>query len=185
MRPFAVRPYQRGDQSDIEALELRVQPYEPEHAPLVAEMHARAARARDSGSGWVPHAPEPDSTNDIARWYAAFWVATEGKAIIGMVGVRRSFHQGAAPPRDGWHVRDDAAELRRLRVAPSARRRGVGAALTRTVIDWCRENGFRVLYLHTTSPQLPARALYESLGFHDIGHVLTGEWEYVWYEMEL
>jgi aspartate N-acetyltransferase len=102
-----------------------------------------------------------------------------------MVGVRRKFAAGVAPPRDTWHERTDVAELRRLRVAPEARRMGIGAALTSAVIDWCRDDGCRTLYLHTTSPQAPARALYERLGFRDVGHILTGEWEYVWYAMEL
>jgi ribosomal protein S18 acetylase RimI-like enzyme len=80
---------------------------------------------------------------------------------------------------------DDVAELRRLRVAPEVRRMGMGAALTRAVIDRFRNDGVRTLYLHTTSPQAPARALYERMSFRDIGHTLTGEWEYVWYKMEL
>jgi GNAT superfamily N-acetyltransferase len=112
-------------------------------------------------------------------------VAELDAAIVGMVGVRREFMPGSSPPRDDWHTRDDIAELRRLRVAPEARRLGIGAALTRAVIDWARAARCRVLHLHTTSPQAPARALYERLGFTDVGHKLTGEWEYVWYAMEL
>ncbi|MEX2245909.1 MAG: GNAT family N-acetyltransferase [Dehalococcoidia bacterium] len=185
MLNFTIRPYGQFDLPSVRALELRVEPYRLEDADQVTAMRERAAHARESGEGWIPHAPEPDSTDDVARWYAAFWVAATEHALIGMVGVRRSFHAGAAPPRDVWHKRNDVAELRRLRVAPEARRQGVGAALTRGVIDWCRDDGCRALYLHTTSPQLPARALYESLGFRDIGHVFTGEYEYVWYEMEL
>jgi GNAT superfamily N-acetyltransferase len=92
---------------------------------------------------------------------------------------------GSSPPRDDWHRRDDIAELRRLRVAPEARRMGIGAALTRAVIAWARAQDCGTLHLHTTSPQAPARALYERLGFVDVGHTLTGEWEYVWYAMEL
>lgn len=148
-------------------------------------MRKRAARARQIGSGWMPHALEPGSTDDIARWYAALWVAVAREAVVGMVGVRRSFHAGAAPPRDAWHTQDDIAELRRRRVAPEASRQGVGAALTRTVIAWCENEGRRVLYLHTTSPQKPARALYEGLGFRDVGHIFMGESAYVWYELML
>jgi GNAT superfamily N-acetyltransferase len=182
---FVIRLYDPADQPAIEALEQRVVPYRPEDMREVEAMHYRAARARETGVGWQAHMPEPDDISDVKRWYAGFWVATIEDKVVGMVGVRREFAPGVAPPRDTWHRRDDVAELRRLRVAPEARRLGIGAALTRAVIDWCRANGCSVLYLHTTSPQAPARALYESLGFRDIAHVLTGEWEYVWYEMPL
>ncbi|MEX2226998.1 MAG: GNAT family N-acetyltransferase [Dehalococcoidia bacterium] len=184
MHRFTIRRFSRADQTAIEALERSVGPYRAEDAAEVATMRARAAHARESGSDWRPHSPEPDSITDVDRWYAAFWVAESADGIIGMVGVRRSFHEGAAPPRHDWHEQDNIAELRRLRVAPEARREGVGTSLTRAVIDWCRSERCRVLYLHTTSPQAPARALYEGLGFRDIGHTLTGEYEYVWYALE-
>jgi ribosomal protein S18 acetylase RimI-like enzyme len=187
---FSIRRYQPTDQAAIEALEQRVQPYRPEDQLEVEAMRARAAEARASGTGWIPHIPEPDDVRDVARWYAAFWVAVLQErvvddAVVGMVGVRRDFMPGSAPPRDDWHTRDDIAELRRLRVAPEARRMGIGAALTGCVIDWSRAQGCRVLHLHTTSPQAPARALYERLGFRDVGHTLTGDYEYVWYAMDL
>ena len=185
MARFTIRRYLPDDQDAIENLERLVQPYRPEDQPDVDAMYKRAALARASGDGWITHQPEPDDIRDIARWYAAFWVAEHNGEIVGMVGVRREFMPGSAPPRDDWHARDDIAELRRLRVAPEARRMGIGEALTRAVIDWAREDGCRVLHLHTTSPQAPARALYERLGFRDVGHTLTGEWEYVWYAMDL
>jgi GNAT superfamily N-acetyltransferase len=180
-RAYVVRHYREGDRPAIQALEQRVQPYRLEDMAEVEAMHRRAARARASGDGWIAHQPEPDTTADIPLWYAGFWVAEQGGTVVGMVGVRTDFLPGVAPPRHDWHERDDIAELRRLRVAPEARRQGIGAALTNAVIDWCRANGRTTLYLHTTSPQAPARALYEALGFENIGHVLTGEWEYVWY----
>jgi ribosomal protein S18 acetylase RimI-like enzyme len=185
MLEFTIRPYRDADIPAIQVLERRVQPYRPEDEGEVQAMRQRAAVSRASGTGWIPHVPEPDSTDDIARWYAAFFVASAGDDLVGMVAVRRGFHPGVAPPRDTWHLRDDVAELRRLRVAPEARRRGVGAALTRAVIEWCRADGCRELHLHTTTPQFPARALYESLGFRDVAHTPTGEYEYVWYVMEL
>jgi GNAT superfamily N-acetyltransferase len=148
-------------------------------------MRARVDRARESGVGWEPAAPEPDSIHDVARWYAAFWVAVFDDRVVGMVGVRRDFREGTAPSRAAWRDRDDVAELRRLRVAPEARRLGIGAALTRAVIDWCRADGVPFLHLHTTSAQLPARALYERLGFRETRRALIGDYESVWYEMEL
>jgi ribosomal protein S18 acetylase RimI-like enzyme len=185
MPPFTIRRFRPDDQAAIESLEASVQPYRPEDQPEVDAMHVRASAAKASDSGWFAHKPEPDDIGDIARWYPGFWVAVIGDHVVGMVGVRREFAPGVTPARDTWRQRDDVGELRRLRVAHEARRRGIGAALTRAVIDWSREDGCRTLFLHTTSAQAPARALYESLGFRDIGHIFTGEWEYVWYAMDL
>jgi ribosomal protein S18 acetylase RimI-like enzyme len=186
MKPhFTIRLYEPSDQRAVEALAARVEPYRPEDAAEVDAMQARAARARDAGDGWSPPQPEPDSIDDIERWYPGFWVAVSDRNIVGMVGVRRQFLPGAAAPRDQWHLQDDIAELRRLRVAPEAQRAGIGWALTNAVIDWCRADGCRVLYLHTTSAQSPARALYERLGFRDFLHAMRGDYESVWYALEL
>jgi ribosomal protein S18 acetylase RimI-like enzyme len=185
MEQFTIRRFIPSDQPAIEALERRVGPYLPADAPEVAAMRERAALARESGIGWQPHVPEPDSIAEVDRWYDGFWVATVGHDVSGMVGVRRTFLPDVLPPGHDSSERDSIAELRHLRVAPEARRRGIGSALTRAVIEWCRAERCRTLYLHTTSPQSSARALYEQLGFRDIGHVLTGEYEYVWYSMAL
>jgi len=182
---FTIRPYEPADQHAIEALEHRVEVYRPEDATEVQAMRDRAARARESGAGWSPPQPEPDDIRDIGRWYAAFWVAVSEGAVTGMVGVRTRFMPGSAPPRDDWHRRDGIAELRRLRVAPEAQRTGIGTALTNVVIEWCRAQGLRVLYLHTTAAQIPARAMYERLGFRDVGHNFRGDFESVWYALDL
>lgn len=47
-------------------------------------------------------------------------------------------------------------------VEPSHRRRGIGRHLTQTIIAWCREQGFKWVYLHASDQ---GRPLYESLGF--------------------
>jgi hypothetical protein len=41
------------------------------------------------------------------------------------------------------------------------------------------------LLLNTTSAQAPARALYERMGFQQIGAHFLGELEIIWYEMKL
>ncbi len=62
-------------------------------------------------------------------------------------------------------LRDDEAGIRMLAVAPAARRRGVGGALTMECVRLAREAGKRRVVLHT-GPWMPnAMRLYESLGF--------------------
>jgi ribosomal protein S18 acetylase RimI-like enzyme len=59
----------------------------------------------------------------------------------------------------------DAAEIRMLAVAPSARGRGVGRALVEACIQLAREAGRRRLVLHTRAVMDDARHIYESMGF--------------------
>ena len=96
----------------------------------------------------------------------------------------------AEMPRDlrlgrEWRLKDDVAELKRLRVADDMRRRGVGTRLTQAVIDWCRAHGFPTLVLNTTAPQKPAIALYKRLGFRELERTFLGKYELVWLCLDL
>jgi ribosomal protein S18 acetylase RimI-like enzyme len=73
-----------------------------------------------------------------------------------MVRVNRQDAQ-LEPPPDSWYV--DA-----LAVAPEARRRGVARALMRDAERRARQAGCPTLALDTAAGNVPARALYESVG---------------------
>ncbi|MFE1646560.1 GNAT family N-acetyltransferase [Microbacterium sp. P01] len=64
--------------------------------------------------------------------------------------------------------RSDEWELKRLVVPAWARRRGVGSALTATVIDRARAGGARRVVLQTGHPQQESLALYTKAGFTPI-----------------
>lgn len=57
--------------------------------------------------------------------------------------------------------------LQDIVVAPSARGRGVGRALVRSLMAWGRNNGASHAYLHVLAANAPARAIYHALGFRD------------------
>jgi GNAT superfamily N-acetyltransferase len=80
-----------------------------------------------------------------------FWVAIGEGALLGMVGLER--------------VSPDAMELRRMYVAPSARRRGIARTMLRFVEDECRRLNARVLELSTSELQPAALALYRREGY--------------------
>jgi ribosomal protein S18 acetylase RimI-like enzyme len=61
--------------------------------------------------------------------------------------------------------RNGEVEFRMLAVAPSARGRGVGAALTQAVIDKGRTLGVTRVVLCSLETMRPAHRLYERLGF--------------------
>jgi GNAT superfamily N-acetyltransferase len=85
---------------------------------------------------------------------AATWVALDaGGEPLGHVMLRRLGPE--------W-------ELKRLVVAPHARRRGVGRALTQAVVERARSEGARRVILQTGDPQPESIAMYRSTGFTPI-----------------
>jgi ribosomal-protein-alanine N-acetyltransferase len=54
-------------------------------------------------------------------------------------------------------------------VRPAARRRGIGRALTLSLCAEARERDLAFLTLEVRESNLPARRLYESCGFADVG----------------
>ena len=65
-------------------------------------------------------------------------------------------------------LRDDIAEMKRLYIRPTARRRGFAKLLGQKLIDAAREIGYRAVVLDTLRSMIEARALYSSLGFAEI-----------------
>jgi GNAT superfamily N-acetyltransferase len=181
----------------VEALEERVQPYRPEDEPAVKAMYARALRAEQANDPrWMPlpissTRPDASETNPFPG-LEAFWVAEqEGEhgLLMGIVGVE-AFCTGEVidsghPLVEEWRHCGRVAELRRLRVAPEWRRLGLGMRLCETVIAWSRAHPYDMLVVNTTTPQFPARQLYEKLGFREKGVSFIGRYELVWMELKL
>ncbi|HSH46325.1 MAG TPA: ribosomal protein S18-alanine N-acetyltransferase, partial [Longimicrobiales bacterium] len=67
-----------------------------------------------------------------------------------------------------WIVLDQA-ELGDIAVAADRRGQGIGALLLRTMMDVCREQGVRDLFLEVRVSNVGARRLYERHGFRMIG----------------
>ena len=59
--------------------------------------------------------------------------------------------------------------LHALEVTPALRRMGSAAAMVRRAAYWAGEQGATRLSLVVTSANLPARALYASLGLQGVG----------------
>jgi ribosomal protein S18 acetylase RimI-like enzyme len=72
-----------------------------------------------------------------------------------------------APPGTPWAqvAGPDHLEFRMLAVAPAARGRGVGEALTRRVLDRAVELGLRGVALSSSQDMHAAHRIYERLGF--------------------
>jgi ribosomal protein S18 acetylase RimI-like enzyme len=83
-----------------------------------------------------------------------FFVAEKDASLAGFaVGV---LHPAAS---------ERIAELESVVVSANARRAGIGRALCRAVLDWCRAHGATELILEVRAASSAAIALYAALGF--------------------
>ncbi len=81
-----------------------------------------------------------------------FWVAEgEGGAVWGMIGVQ-GYEEGVG-------------EIRRLRVAPEHRRRGIGSRLVEQALKFCQDRGYLKIALDTFMEREPAIKLFEKFHF--------------------
>jgi len=101
-----------------------------------------------------------------------FWVAeSPGTEIVGTIGVQ--------------HLEDGIGEIRRLRVRPDYRRRGIGSALLETAVRFCQENGYLKITLDTFVEREPAISLFEKFQFHLSRTRSVGEKELVYFYLDL
>ena len=140
----AFRPYRRADWQAVVDLDRRVM------APLGIDRpldHPRRADLRDIEGHYGP----PDGT---------FIVATAGGQIVAMGGFLR----------EGEGI----ARLKRLRVDPEYRRRGIAGDLVHLLEGRARESGYAEVMLHVTEHQAAARMLYPRLGY-ELTHESAGD----------
>ena len=93
---------------------------------------------------------------------AELWVAERDGRVLGTVTL--------APEGSAWREigRPGEGEFRMLAVSPSARRQGVGEALTRLVLDRFRELGANAVVLSSLDRMAAAHRVYERLGFRRV-----------------
>jgi GNAT superfamily N-acetyltransferase len=83
-----------------------------------------------------------------------FWVAVRGDKVVGTFGLERAS--------------DDAMELRRMYVDPSARRQGIARQMLQFAENECRRRTVSRLELSTAEIQQAALALYRNAGYRVI-----------------
>lgn len=104
--------------------------------------------------------PESVHALDVAGLKApdmTFWTARDGEALLGC-GALRDLGSGHG-------------EVKSMRTPAALRRQGAGRAILAHIIAEARARGYRRLSLETGSAEgfLPARRLYQSVGFQDCG----------------
>lgn len=85
----------------------------------------------------------------------AFWlVATEGERVAGYIGSQTVM---------------DETDMMNVAVHPDFRRRGIAEVLVNGLVDTLKTKGSHCLTLEVRASNAPAIALYEKLGFSEIG----------------
>jgi ribosomal protein S18 acetylase RimI-like enzyme len=140
LREIAVRMYSDSPDAFSETLE---------------EARQRTAEQWDSRAKWL--ADSPDVIGLIAY--------DENRPCGFVMGLVGRFINGSMD----WQCRDRVT-IARTWVDPSARRKGVGKALTDTVKEWAIEKGVKLLELQVTENNEAAKNFYKHLGFTDTGH---------------
>ena len=148
------------------------------------------ARTPPWGRTYPAPQPLPDELEDVSSNFAAAWVALDqdvaGEALVGFAAVDPF---DAANSGDIPVFVDVSRKMSRahwVSVAPERWRLGIGRGLTQAAVDWSRAHGFESTILETTVQQEGAIALYESIGFVQIGqYLLHGRWQQTWMELAL
>ena len=99
---------------------------------------------------WSEKSIETELSCRLSLWL----VAMEGEQVVGYVGSQTVI---------------DESDMMNIAVHPDFRRRGIAEALVAALEDGLRQRGSRALTLEVRDSNVPAIALYEKMGFRQVG----------------
>ena len=115
------------------------------HVPQIAELEKLCF-----SDPWSEKSIETELSCRLSVWL----VALEGEQVVGYVGSQTVI---------------DESDMMNIAVHPDFRRRGIAEALVAELEAALRQRGSRALTLEVRDSNAPAIALYEKLGFAQIG----------------
>ena len=116
-----------------------------EHVRQVAELEKFCFSAP-----WSEASITYELNNPLSLWL----VAMDGETLVGYVGSQTVM---------------DEADMMNIAVSPDCRRRGVAEKLVESLVAGLRDKGVRCLTLEVRASNEPAKALYNKLGFVQVG----------------
>ena len=138
----------------------------PAHVAQIAELEKICF-----SDPWSERSIASELDNQLAFWL----VAVEGESVAGYIGSQTVI---------------DETDMMNVAVHPDFRRKGIAEALVNTLVNNLKKMGSRCLTLEVRASNAPAIALYEKLGFAEIGRrknyyrnpredalILRKEWE--------
>ncbi|MHC4042392.1 GNAT family N-acetyltransferase [Bradyrhizobium sp. 23AC] len=143
--------------------EIQIRAFSPPDAVPVRELFIRVnrllapARLEEAFERYISRslAEEIDRLSDYySSRNGGFWVAVDGDEIVGMFGLEA--------------LGEHAMELRRMYVAPAARRRGIARKMLAFAEQECRHRHRLQLQLSTSELQEDALALYRNAGYENV-----------------
>ncbi len=180
--------------ADTDGPPLELRPYDSRDAEAVWRLHELALR--DAGTD-PADVPGTDDLRDVETAYidagGAFLVGTVPAAAAG--AEVPAVHDGALVAMGGFlpaaagyddeRTIEGAAELHRMRVAPSCQRRGYGRRLLEALEAAAERAGFDPLLATTARRQAAAVEFYADEGYEVVGESTAGDYELVHFEKEL
>ena len=97
---------------------------------------------------------EKSITSELDSRISLWLVAMDGDTVAGYVGSQSVL---------------DMADMMNVAVHPAYRRRGIARELVNGLVDALKEKGMKSLALEVRASNAPAIALYEQLGFQQVG----------------
>ena len=170
---------------------IQFRSYDGRDADAVWRLHEWAIRATGNDPSDIP------GTSDLQNIETRYF-DTGGAFLVGVVPgdgeLPETFDGGLAAmggflPNEVGHADErtvpGAAELHRMRVAPSRQRRGYGRSLLNQLEEHVAERGYEVLLATTSQSQPAAVAFYRDEGYREVSRSTQGEYELVHFEKQL
>ena len=145
---------------------MTIKPMRMDTVPQVAQLEAICF-----SDPWSENSVASELTNALSLWL----VAMEGERVAGYIGSQTVL---------------DETDMMNVAVHPDFRRQGIGEALILELVGKLKEKKSRCLTLEVRASNAPAIALYEKMGFSQIGRrknyyrnpkedalILRKEWE--------
>ena len=145
---------------------IEIRPMDQTHVAQIAELEKTCF-----SDPWSEASIASELSNPLSCWL----VAVEGERLAGYIGSQTVMGE---------------SDMMNVAVAPDYRRQGVGEKLILALVDALKERGSHWLMLEVRQSNAPARALYEKLGFVEVGRrknyyrnpkedalILRKEWE--------
>lgn len=124
---------------------MNIVPMNEHHVPQIALLERECF-----ADPWSQQSIASELHNPLSLWL----VAQEGQTLLGYVGSQTCL---------------DETDMMNIAVSPASRRQGVARALIEALVSALREHGSKQLTLEVRASNGPARQLYESLGFLQVG----------------
>ena len=124
---------------------MNIVPMNEHHVPQIALLERECF-----ADPWSQQSIASELHNPLSLWL----VAQEGQSLLGYVGSQTC---------------QDETDMMNIAVSPASRRQGVARALIEALVSALRQRGSKQLTLEVRASNGPARQLYESLGFLQMG----------------